>query len=98
LDPIADRGFRGNLRGVVNLSEREPHDSERQGVAAQSRGQYGRPAPYAIGGNEDAVRLSGVPVDHIKVVGFVIAGIVATLGGSLLTARLGSGEVNVATY
>jgi ribose/xylose/arabinose/galactoside ABC-type transport system permease subunit len=50
---------------------------------------------YAIGGNEDAVRLSGVPVDRIKIVAFVIAGIMAALGGSLLTARLGSGEVNV---
>jgi ribose/xylose/arabinose/galactoside ABC-type transport system permease subunit len=52
---------------------------------------------YAIGGNEEAVRLSGVPVDRIKVVAFVIAGIMAAIGGLLLTARLGSGEVNVGT-
>ena len=50
---------------------------------------------YAIGGNEEAARLSGVPVDAVKLVAFVIAGITAALGGMMLTARLGSGEVNV---
>jgi ribose transport system permease protein len=50
---------------------------------------------YAIGGNEEAVRLSGVPVDRIKIIAFVIAGIMAAIGGMLLTARLGSGEVNI---
>ncbi|MFN0195022.1 MAG: ABC transporter permease [Aestuariivirga sp.] len=52
---------------------------------------------YAIGSNEEAARLSGVPVDRIKVIGFVVAGIMAAFGGVLLTARLGSGEVNVGT-
>ena len=50
---------------------------------------------YAIGGNEEAVKLSGVPVDHIKIIAFVVAGVMAALGGMLLTARLGSGEVNI---
>ena len=50
---------------------------------------------YAIGGNEEAVRLSGVPVDRIKMIAFVVAGIMAAFGGMLLTARLGSGEVNI---
>jgi ribose transport system permease protein len=52
---------------------------------------------YAIGGNEEAVRLSGVPVDHIKIIAFVVAGVMAVFGGMLLTARLGSGEVNIGT-
>lgn len=50
---------------------------------------------YAIGGNEEAARLSGVRVGLLKFVAFVVAGITAALGGMLLTARLGSGEVNV---
>jgi ribose transport system permease protein len=45
---------------------------------------------YAIGGNEEAVRLSGVPVDLIKIIAFVVAGVMAAFGGMLLTARLGS--------
>jgi ribose transport system permease protein len=50
---------------------------------------------YAIGGNEEAARLSGIQVDVVKFVAFVVAGVTAAVGGFLLTARLGSGEVNV---
>jgi ribose transport system permease protein len=50
---------------------------------------------YAIGGNEEAARLSGVPVDRLKFVSFTIAGLLGALGGLLLTARLGSGEVSI---
>lgn len=52
---------------------------------------------YAIGGNEEAARLSGVPVGRLKISAFVIAGIMGAFGGLLLTARLGSGEISVAT-
>jgi ribose transport system permease protein len=52
---------------------------------------------YAIGGNEEAARLSGVQVDRLKLISFTIAGLLAALGGVLLTARLGSGEVSVGT-
>jgi ribose/xylose/arabinose/galactoside ABC-type transport system permease subunit len=50
---------------------------------------------YAIGGNEEAARLSGVPVDRLKLISFALAGLLGSLGGVLLTARLGSGEVSV---
>jgi ribose transport system permease protein len=50
---------------------------------------------YAIGDNEEAARLSGVRVDRLKLFSFTIAGLTGALGGLLLTARLGSGEVNV---
>ena len=50
---------------------------------------------YAIGGNEEAARLSGVSVDRLKLISFTVAGLLGALGGLLLTARLGSGEVNV---
>lgn len=52
---------------------------------------------YAIGGNEEAARLSGVRVDRLKLLAFIIAGVLSAFGGVLLTARLGSGEVNVGT-
>jgi ribose transport system permease protein len=52
---------------------------------------------YAIGGNEEAARLSGVRVDRLKLISFTVAGLLAALGGVLLTARLGSGEVSVGT-
>lgn len=50
---------------------------------------------YAIGGNEEAARLSGVPVGRTKIIAFVVAGVAGALGGMMLTARLGSGEVSV---
>jgi ribose transport system permease protein len=50
---------------------------------------------YAIGGNEEAARLSGIRVDRLKLVAFVVAGTMSALGGVLLTAKLGSGEVNI---
>jgi ribose/xylose/arabinose/galactoside ABC-type transport system permease subunit len=52
---------------------------------------------YSIGGNEEAARLSGVRVDRLKLVAFTVAGAMSAFGGILLTARLGSGEVNVGT-
>jgi ribose/xylose/arabinose/galactoside ABC-type transport system permease subunit len=47
---------------------------------------------YAIGGNEGAARLSGIRVDLIKTVVFVISGACAALGALILTARLNSGQ------
>jgi ribose/xylose/arabinose/galactoside ABC-type transport system permease subunit len=47
---------------------------------------------YAIGGNEDATRLSGIRVDRVKLGVYVLAGILAGFGGLLLTARLGVGD------
>ncbi len=47
---------------------------------------------YAIGGNEEATRLSGVPVDRSKTLAYAICGLVAGLSGMILLARLGTGE------
>lgn len=47
---------------------------------------------YSIGGNEEAARLSGVPVLRVKTLVYVMAGLMAAIGGFLLTARLGLGE------
>jgi ribose transport system permease protein len=47
---------------------------------------------YSLGGNEEAARLSGVSTDWVKIMVYVIAGVLGALGGLLLTARLGVGE------
>jgi len=44
---------------------------------------------YYIGGNERAARLSGIPVDRMKILSFVLASALAGVAGILLTARMG---------
>jgi ribose transport system permease protein len=50
---------------------------------------------YATGGAEESARLSGIPVDSIKRYAFMVAGVMCAIGGFLLTARLGTGEVTI---
>lgn len=45
---------------------------------------------YAIGGNEEVARLSGVNVRWSRMLAFTMAGVVSAIGGILLAARLGS--------
>ena len=47
---------------------------------------------YAIGGNEEAARLSGVNVNLNKVMAYGLCGICAAICGMLMLARLGTGE------
>ncbi len=47
---------------------------------------------YAIGGNPEAARLSGLNVDRITLSVYVIIGSMAGLGGFVLSARLNSAE------
>lgn len=47
---------------------------------------------YALGGNEEATRLSGVNVNKIKIFTYAFCGVAAALSGMILLARLGSGE------
>jgi ribose transport system permease protein len=48
----------------------------------------------AVGGNAVAARLSGVRVDRVRVIVFVLAGACAALTGVLLASRTGSASVN----
>lgn len=45
---------------------------------------------YAVGGNHEVSRLSGVNVRRVRLLAFVFAGLFSALGGILLAARLGS--------
>lgn len=47
---------------------------------------------YAIGGNEEAVRLSGINVDRYKAIAYIICGMTAALSAIVLTSRLNAGE------
>ena len=47
---------------------------------------------YAIGGNEEASRLSGVPVARDKTAVYVVSGACAGLAAAVLTARLNSAQ------
>lgn len=45
---------------------------------------------YAIGGNEQAVRVVGVNVNRVKLFVFIFSGVCAALGGIMMNARLDS--------
>jgi ribose transport system permease protein len=49
---------------------------------------------YAIGGNERAARLSGVPVARVKVAVFAISGFLAALAGIIHAGQLNQGSPN----
>ncbi|MEI8199628.1 MAG: ABC transporter permease [Eubacteriales bacterium] len=49
---------------------------------------------YAVGGNESAARLSGINVKRVKLLTFVIAGIMAGFAAVLMASRLNSGSPN----
>src|SRR5262249_41439406 len=48
----------------------------------------------AIGGNEEAARLAGIAVDRIKIIIFVLQGIISALAGVVLASRMTSGQPN----
>ncbi|CAI0720210.1 ABC transporter permease [Serratia ficaria] len=49
---------------------------------------------YAIGGNPEAARLSGIRTVRYRVSAYVISALLASLGGILLASRIGSSQVN----
>lgn len=55
------------------------------------RTRFGRHV-YAVGSNEDATRLSGVPVNRIKVTVFVVSGLLAGLAALLHAALVNQGS------
>ncbi len=59
-------------------------------------GRYGRKV-YAVGGNPEAARLSGLNVDRIVLSVYLIVGFFAGLGAFVLAARLNSAEAVAGT-
>ena len=56
-----------------------------------SRTVFGRYV-YAVGGNEEASRLSGVPVKACKVAVYVVAGLASAIAAIVLSARLNAAQ------
>jgi D-xylose transport system permease protein len=50
---------------------------------------------YAVGGNAEAARRAGINVNRIRILVFMISGIMAGVGGVILAARLNSVDLNV---
>jgi ribose transport system permease protein len=47
---------------------------------------------YAVGGNVEAARLSGIDTRAVKVVAFALSGFAAGLGGAILVSRTATGQ------
>lgn len=58
------------------------------------RTTFGR-AVYAIGGNPEAARLSGINVDRTKIIIFGINGISAALAGLITVSRISQGQADI---
>lgn len=49
---------------------------------------------YAIGGNENAAKLSGININKVKIIVYSIAGALSAIGGLIVTSRLDSAQPN----
>jgi ribose transport system permease protein len=61
-----------------------------------SRTTFGR-SFYAVGGNAEAARLSGINVNRVRVLALTISGICAALAGLVLASRAGSAQASLGT-
>ncbi len=52
---------------------------------------------YAVGGNAEAARLSGIGVGQVRVAAYVVSGICSALAGLILASRAGSANSSMAT-
>lgn len=55
--------------------------------------KYGR-YMYIIGGNKEAARLSGIPVNKYKIFAYILSAAFAAIGGIILAARVQTAEIN----
>jgi len=61
------------------------------GVLLTTKFRFGRYI-YAVGGNMEASRWSGIAVVKVKIIVYVIMGILTSIAGLIVVARLGSGQ------
>lgn len=52
---------------------------------------------YALGGNEESAKLSGINTDRIKMLTYVVSGFVSAIAGVIITSRIGSASPNAGT-
>ncbi|MBV9705665.1 MAG: ABC transporter permease, partial [Methylobacteriaceae bacterium] len=60
------------------------------------RTQFGR-FVYAVGGNAEASRLIGLPVERVQIVLYVVSGVSGAVAGTMLAAMLGAAAPNAAS-
>lgn len=61
------------------------------GVMLTTKFRFGRYI-YAVGGNMETSRWSGIPVVKVKILVYVIMGVLTAIAGLIVTTRLGSGQ------
>jgi len=66
------------------------------GIFLTSKLRFGRYI-YSVGGNAETSRWSGIAVDKVKIIVFTIMGILTSIAGLIITARLGSGQPSAGT-
>ena len=59
------------------------------------RSVYGR-SVYSIGGNEEAAKLSGIPVVRTRIITYALTGFMAALSGIILSSRISAGSSKIA--
>lgn len=52
---------------------------------------------YALGGNEDSARLSGINTNKIKTLVYVVSGFASSIAGVIITSRIASASPNAGT-
>lgn len=61
------------------------------GIILTTKTRFGKYV-YAVGGNSEASRWSGIPVKRIKIIVYIIMGLLTSIAGLIITTRLGSGQ------
>ena len=64
-------------------------------IVVTRKTRFGR-GLYAVGGNEQAARLSGLGVNRIKLAAYALAGLLSAVGGLVLIARVGAADAKAA--
>jgi ribose/xylose/arabinose/galactoside ABC-type transport system permease subunit len=95
--PIRDEGFLrlGGFIGAIPISALVMLGAFVVFGLIAKRTVFGR-SVYAVGGNAESARLSGISVSGVKISVFAITGALAGVVGVLLSARLGSGNAGIA--
>lgn len=50
---------------------------------------------FAVGSNEEAARLSGIRTDNIRIFAYLFSGLMASIAGIIMTARINSGQPTI---
>ncbi|HWQ77376.1 MAG TPA: ribose ABC transporter permease [Anaerovoracaceae bacterium] len=66
------------------------------GVILTTKMRFGRYI-YSVGGSIETSRWSGIAVDKVKITVFIIMGVLTSIAGLIITARLGSGQPSAGT-